>query len=56
MLKRILSILLCLSFLIVLPAVSGCEQDEDTRSIQKTKKVENVPVGEPKIKPTGDNP
>lgn len=56
MLKRILSVLLALSFLIVLPALSGCEpKDEDTISVQKSKKVENVPVGDSKIIQKGDN-
>jgi hypothetical protein len=56
MLKRILSVLLTLTFLIVLPALSGCEKEEgDNISVQKTKKVENVPVGDPKIIQKGDN-
>jgi len=45
MLKKILSVLLALSFVVVLPIVSGCEKDEGDR-ISTTSKtnIQNVPV------------
>ena len=54
MLKRIVCAILSLSFLAVLPIVSGCEKDESSYSVEKTKKIENVPIGQPKPKLVGD--
>ena len=55
--KKILSLLLALVFFAALPLVSGCQEPEKDRvSYEKKTNIENVPVSEPKIKLTGDNP
>jgi hypothetical protein len=54
MLKKILSMLLALTFLAVLPALSGCEEKEDRISVEKKTTVKDVPVGQSGPKLTGD--
>jgi hypothetical protein len=55
--KTILCLLLVVVFLVSVPLLSGCQEKEGDRvSIERKTNVENVPVGEPKIKLTGDNP
>jgi hypothetical protein len=55
MLKKILSMLLALTFLAVLPALSGCEEPQGDRiSVEKKTTVKDVPVGQTGPKLTGD--
>ena len=53
MLKRILAMLLTLTFLAVLPALSGCEDKSDRISVEHKKTVQDQTVDQ-KIKVTGD--
>ena len=47
MLRRLLGTLLVLALLLGLPALSGCNDDEDEIKVQRTTEVKEMPVGEP---------
>ena len=55
--KTVLCLLLIVVFLVSVPLLSGCQKEEGDRySVESKTTIKDVPVGEPKIKLTGDNP
>ncbi|HUS47447.1 MAG TPA: hypothetical protein VNA25_08825 [Phycisphaerae bacterium] len=47
MLRRLLGTLLVFALLLGLPALSGCNDDQDEIEVHRTTEVKNQPVGDP---------
>ncbi len=49
MFKKIITLILAISFMAMMPVVTGCD-DKDDIKVEKHNTVKDMPVGEPKAK------